>query len=56
MVARLRLEVNGKAVSGGFDITPRKGLHHRARVRRRARDVPQPVDRELPSAGAFPAD
>ena len=52
---RITLEVNGKAVSGGHDITPRKGY-----IALESEGAPAMFRnlriRELPSAGALPAD
>ena len=52
---RITLEVNGKAVSGGHDITPRKGY-----IALESEGAPAVFRnlriRELPSAGALPAD
>ena len=52
---RITLEVNGKAVSGGYDITPRKGY-----IALESEGAPAMFRnvriRELPSAGALPAD
>ncbi len=52
---RITLEVNGKAVSGGYDITPRKGY-----IALESEGAPAVFRnlriRELPSAGALPAD
>jgi len=51
---RITLEVNGKAVSGGYDITPRKGY-----IALESEGAPAMFRnlriRELPSAGALPA-
>ena len=51
----ITLEVNGKAVSGGYDITPRKGY-----IALESEGAPAMFRnlriRELPSAGALPAD
>jgi Domain of Unknown Function (DUF1080) len=52
---RITLEVNGKAVSGGHDITPRKGY-----IALESEGAPAMFRnlriRELPSAGVLPAD
>ena len=52
---RITLEVNGKAVSGGYDITPRKGY-----IALESEGAPAMFRnlriRELPSADALPAD
>ena len=52
---RITLEVNGKAVSGGYDITPRKGY-----IALESEGAPAVFRnlriRELPSAGELPAD
>lgn len=52
---RVTLEVNGKAVSGGYDITPRKGY-----IALESEGAPAVFRniriRELPSAGTLPAD
>lgn len=52
---RVTLEVNGKAVSGGYDITPRKGY-----IALESEGAPAMFRnlriRELPSADALPAD
>lgn len=52
---RITLEVNGKAVSGGYDITPRKGY-----IALESEGAPAMFRniriRELPTAGALPAD
>ena len=52
---RITLEVNGKAVSGGYDITPRKGY-----IALESEGAPAVFRnlriRELPSAGTLPAD
>ena len=52
---RITLEVNGKAVSGGYDITPRKGY-----IALESEGAPAMFRnlriRQLPSAGTLPAD